>query len=85
MFEHYQIDSNKYLFGAALALCTNMQKFKQIYFHNLNFCEVAFLTHSFTTGFFFLYDFVVFGFEEQNIYQTCKFLYIYKQWALPAV
>lgn len=63
-----------------LWLCANISKFKQIYFRNLKFCELAFLTHSFTTVFpyvfFFPYDFKVLGFEEKNY--ICKFFHIYK-------
>lgn len=64
-----------------LWLCASIQKFKQIYFHDLNFCEVAFLTvfhYSFYWVLFLSYDSLAFEFEEEKLYHTCKFLYIYK-------
>lgn len=55
-------------------VCVSIQKFRQIYFHNLNFCELAFLTHSFTTVFFLEfscalfvpYDLLAFCFQEKK-------------------
>lgn len=42
-----------------VGLGVRIQKFRQIYLHIVNFCEVAFLTHPFTIFFFNILVFCV--------------------------